>query len=116
MTQKDKLAQISASLFRQIFYAKLLEIEHSTFVKFNVPFSIKNILKRMKDNYSQSIHQLEGQLPKDGSRITQIVAENDEKLRAISIIVERLVLLPEDAVLELEQNFIESVKISYEND
>lgn len=110
---KQQENELIASLLRQVFYARLLHIENAFFLKFPVNSGIKNTLKRMKDNYTNSLEQIKGYMPITNQYFQKQVDASEEKLNAIANIVEKLAMLDEETVLSLEKDFEEQVRIQY---
>lgn len=117
MTPEEKTTrqnQITASLFRQLYYSKMFNYEHEHFLKLTSESGIKNVLHRMKTTFHNGINQILSYLP---GKSQQIIREemnvSDEKIRAMCNVIERMAFLPEDKVLELEQDFTSLIQINY---
>lgn len=112
MTQQLR-NEMTASLFRQLYLARMMNKEHEYFLKFPLASGIKNVLKRMKDNYHVSLSQLKAYLPKSKDKLDNELALSDEKLNALCNIFEKLSMLDEQQVVELESTFDEMITVKY---
>jgi hypothetical protein len=112
--QNSRQNQITASLFRQLYYAKMFNYEHEHFLKLTSESGIKNVLNRMKTTFHNGITQILSYLPwKSQQIIRDEMNVSDEKIRAMCNVIERMAFLPEEKVLELEQDFTELIQINY---
>lgn len=99
--------ELTASFIRQLYFSKMLNKEHEHFLKFPAPSNVKNILKRLKDNYANGINQL-------GSALAvKELNQSDEKLNALTNIFEKLAMMEEEDLLKLETTFDELIKVDY---
>lgn len=110
---QEQANRLSASLYRQMMYIKLLHLENEYFLKYPVSSGIKNTLKRMKDCYSGGINQIKSYLPKSNQIFQKEIDMSEEKAMAISNIIERLYMLDDETVLKLEDDFADQIKIEY---
>lgn len=111
MNQKQQ-NRLSASLFRQLMLLNMLNYEYQYFSGFKMPSGIKNILFRAKNIYTSIITDLKLHMPNSHKQIDQQIIHSDEKIRAISTILEKLAVMDEEDVLRIEADF-EIVKVQY---
>ena len=111
MTQ-ELINRLSASFYRQMFYLKMIAIEQEFFLKEAKHSGIKNVLYRLKNSNKSAIEQLNGYMPESKETVKRIIDESDEKIRAIANIIEKLSLLDEETVLQVETD-LEQIKIKY---
>lgn len=111
MTQ-EIINRLSASFYRQMFYLKMIAIEQEFFLKEAKHSGIKNVLYRLKNSNKSAIEQLNGYMPESKETVKRIIDESDEKIRAIANIIEKLSLLDEETVLQVETD-LEQIKIKY---
>lgn len=112
MTQ-EQINRISASFYRQMFFIRMLNIEHEYFLKMSKHSGIKNVLHRLKHAVTAGIEQLKAYLPNSKDTYTQIMSESEEKISAMCNIIEKISMLDEATVLQLEKDFDEHVKVKY---
>ena len=105
--------KLSASLFRMLMYLKLLQGEFAFFTGHALPSNVTGIIFRGKRNYENLITELTAILQKSGLTIIKEVNASEEKRNAIANIVERLYMLEEKQVLDLEAEFEAMVLINY---
>jgi hypothetical protein len=112
--QNSRQNQITASLFRQLYYSRMLNSEHEHFLKLTSESGIKNVLHRMKTTFHNGITQILSHLPiKSQKIIRDEMNVSEEKICAMCNVIERMSLLPEDKVLELEKDFTDLIQINY---
>lgn len=107
-------SRLTASLFRQSMYFRLLNQEYEFFATLygdKRPPKIKDILHRAKRNYNSTMIDLRVSLS-GGNAFTEELKQSDEKIQAIANIIEKLYVLDEETVLNLEADF-EHIKVSY---
>lgn len=110
---KEQQNRMSASLFRLIFLMKCMSYEFEFFIKFPLPSGIKNILFRANAVFGSIITDLKRHLPNSKKQIDDQVIHSDNKIRAISTILEKLAVLDEETVLEIESSFDKQVIVKY---
>lgn len=109
MTETEK--SLTHSFFRQAFLMKLLNIEHSYFLKNCGNSGVKNVLLLMKKNYETNIPKLTGYLaPKSREIFNAHLLMSEEKITAIGNILEKLSLLDEAGVLQIESDLMNILK------
>jgi len=112
MTQ-ETLNKISASFYRFNFLLKMLDTEAKYMSQFSVQSGIKNILYRGKRNYYNMSLDLIPHLPNSAEKVSDIMKTSEEKIAAIQNIIEKLSVLDEETVLEIEEQFEKLVKVQY---
>lgn len=112
MTQEE-INRISASFYRQMFFIRMLNMEHEYFLKTAKHGGIKNVLHRLKHTVTTGIEQLKAYLPNSKDSYNKVMAESDEKIMAMVNIIEKIAVLDEETVLQLEKDFDEHIKIKY---
>jgi hypothetical protein len=105
--------RMSASLYRQLFLLKMLSYEYEYFVKYPLPSGIKNILFRATKVFSSIVFDLKMALPKSQGQIDNQVVHSDEKIRAISTVLEKLASLDEKDALMIEATFDSMITVKY---
>lgn len=105
--------QLSASLFRQLYYLQLAHFEHTYFVKSAVSSGIKNTLSRMMASHRNGITTILSMLPLSSHIVRKDLEMSEEKIRAMSSIIERLAVMDEAQVLQLENDFVTAIQIQY---
>ena len=112
--QEQHLNQLTASIFRQLYYSKMLNIEHDYYLKLSGSSGVKNVLHRLKVAYTTGVNQLLSYVGIESQKVIRAEMQNsDEKIRAVTSINERLFFLPTDKVLELEKDFTDLIKVKY---
>ena len=112
--QEKLLNQLTASIFRQLYYSKMLNIEHEYYLKLSGSSGVKNVLHRLKVAYTTGVNQLLSYVGIESQKVTRAEMQNsDEKIRAVTSINERLFFLPTEKVLELEKDFTDLIKVKY---
>jgi len=112
--QEQLLNQLTASIFRQLYYSKMLNIEHDYYLKLTGNSGVKNVLHRLKMAYTTGVNQLLSYVGVESQNVIRAEMQNsDEKIRAVTSINERLFFLPIDKVLELEKDFTDLIKVKY---
>lgn len=105
---------LSASLFRQMFYLRMMQIEQKFFLKQGkTPSGVKNVLKRLSDQNARGLSDVKANLPQSGDIMARVLDCSEEKLQAMANIMERLAAMPEGDVLQIESQYVELIKISY---
>lgn len=112
MTQEEQ-NRISASFYRQMFYLRMLNIEHDYFLKNTGHSGIKNVLFRLKSGHNAAMNQLKSYLPNSRKKVDEIMNESDEKIQAMANIIEKISMLETDLVLKLEDDFNELITVQY---
>lgn len=112
MNQEEQ-NRVSASFYRQIFLIKMLSLEHEHFLKTAKHSGIKNVLFRLKNSVAGGLDQLLSYLPNSRETFKTVMQQNDEKIIAMLSIIEKISMLDEETVLQLEKDFDEQVKIQY---
>jgi hypothetical protein len=105
--------KLTASVFRQLFLLKMLHTENHFFLKQPAPSGIKNALSRGCKAFEFTLNDLCNQLPLSREKLKTEVKVSEEKILAISTILEKLSMLDESQVLEIENQFDKSFKIQY---
>jgi len=116
MTEQHEqhLNQLTASIFRQLYYSKMLNIEHEYYLKLTGNSGVKNVLHRLKTAYTTGVTQLLSYVGTESKKvIREEIEHSDEKIRAVTSINERLFFLHTDKVLELEKDFTDLIKVKY---
>ena len=112
--QEQHLNQLTASIFRQLYYSKMLNIEHEYYLKLTGNSGVKNVLHRLKTAYTTGVTQLLSYVGIESQKVIRAELESsDEKIRAVTSINERLFFLHTDKVLELEKDFTDLIKVKY---
>lgn len=112
--QEQLLNQLTASIFRQLYYSKMLNIEHEYYLKLTGNSGVKNVLHRLKTAYTTGVTQLLSYVGIESQKVIRAELESsDEKIRAVTSINERLFFLHTDKVLELEKDFTDLIKVKY---
>jgi len=112
--QEQHLNQLTASIFRQLYYSKMLNIEHEYYLKLTGNSGVKNVLHRLKTAYTTGVTQLLSYVGTESKKvIREEIEHSDEKIRAVTSINERLFFLHTDKVLELEKDFTDLIKVKY---
>lgn len=102
-----------ASLCRQMFLSKMLNIESEYFAQYPVNSGVKQALLRMKNCYSNNLNDIKARMPNSSGVFQEYLNNSDEKIHAIANIIEKLSLLEEDKVLALETEFNNLIKVDY---
>jgi hypothetical protein len=113
---EEQINRYSSSLYRQIFLLKMIDAEHNYFAKFKAPSGIKNELNRLKTVYAKGVDNLAAQMPKMGGEFRSHIAHSEERISACLNILEKLAVIPEEKVFELEDIFSNLIKIDYKNE
>ena len=112
--QQQHLNQLTASIFRQLYYSKMLNIEHEYYLKLTGNSGVKNVLHRLKTAYTTGVTQLLSYVGIESQKlIREEIESSDEKIRAVTSINELLFFLPTDKVLELEKDITDLIKVKY---
>ena len=112
--QEQLLNQLTASIFRQLYYSKMLNIEHDYYLKLSGSSGVKNVLHRLKVAYTTGVNQLLSYVGIESQKVIRAEMQtSDEKIRAVTSINERLFFLPTEKVLELEKDFTDLIKVKY---
>ena len=109
---EQQRAQFAASLFRSAFLLKMIDHEMNYFAKFPAPSGIKNEFNRMAKVYKSGLTNISLHLPQTKEVFKGILSENDERVLAISAIVEKLSVMPLEQVQQVE-NDLEGIKVNY---
>lgn len=112
----EQVNRITASLLRQMMFLKLLGVEQDFYMKQPIRGDIKQILARLKRGNENGLTDLLSKMPNDNLRIQKYLEASDEKIAAISNIIERLFVCTEDEVLGLEKDFGEHINVIYDSD
>lgn len=113
MADQQEINRISASFYRQLFLSRMLKYEQDIFMKIAKHSGIKQAMLRMKNGYENGLLQIKAYLGTESSTtVDQIMKESDEKIRAIHVILEKLAVMSEADVLELENQF-EVINVKY---
>lgn len=112
MTQEEQ-NRLTASLFRQLYFARMMHVENEYFLKICSHSGIKNALKRMKDGYVNGLQTVKSYLPVSSKKVDAELKASDEKIQAMVNIFEKIAMLDEQQVLDLETTFDEMVKVVY---
>lgn len=105
-------AQFASSLFRSAFLLKMIDHEMNYFAKFPAPSGIKNEFNRMAKCYKSGLTNISLYMPQTKDVFKAVLNENDERILAMSAIVEKLALLPVEYVQQVERD-LEEIKIEY---
>ena len=112
--QEQHLNQLTASIFRQLYYSKMLNIEHEYYLKLTGNSGVKNVLHRLKTAYTTGVTQLLSYVGIESQKvIREEIERSDEKIRAVTSINERMFFLHTEKVLELEKDFTDLIKVKY---
>lgn len=111
--KQDDLNRIMRSLYTQVFYAKMMNTEVEFFLKFKFESGIKNTLKRMKDNYTNSINQIIGYMPKTNQQFLKHIEVSEEKIADMALIMEKLTVMSDEEVAAVAKDF-EGIKVNYQ--
>jgi hypothetical protein len=109
---QETINKLSASLYRQLFFMKMLEMEYQFFAKLPMPPKFKNIMYRGKNAFGNCANELKANLPTSHETISRVMNENDEKINAMANIIEKLALLDTEHVLMIENDF-EAIQVKY---
>lgn len=109
---EQQRAQFASSLFRSAFLLKMIDHEMNYFAKFPAPSGIKNELNRMAKCYKSGLTNISLYMPQTKDVFKAVLNENDERILAMSAIVEKLALLPVEYVQQVEID-LEEIKIEY---
>lgn len=112
----EQVNRITASLLRQMMFLKLLGVEQHFYMKQPIRGDIKQVLTRLKRGNENGLNELLIMMPNDKERIKEYIDASDEKIAAISNIIERLFVCTEDEVLGLEKDFGEHINVIYDSD
>jgi len=104
--------QFAASLFRSAFMLKMIDHEMNYFAKFPAPSGIKNEFNRMTKVYKSGLINISLHLPQTKAVFSSILSDNDERVLAISAIVEKLSVMPLEQVQAVE-NDLSGIKVNY---
>jgi len=104
--------QFASSLFRSAFLLKMIDHEMNYFAKFPTPSGIKNEFNRMAKVYKSGLTNISLHLPQTKEVFKGILSDNDERVLAISAIVEKLSVMPLEQVQQVE-NDLEGIKVNY---
>lgn len=110
---EEQVNRQSASLYRQMYLMRMLHYEYDFFLKYPAPSGIKNALYRGKQTYNSVILQLRTAMPISREKLEKELNMSEEKIMALSNILEKLCALDEADVLALETEFENQVKVSY---
>lgn len=80
--------------------------------KLPAPSGIKNEFHRMSKCYKSGLTNIGMHLPHAKDLFNGILNENDERILAMSTIIEKLALMPVEYVLQVEKD-LEEIKIEY---
>ena len=111
----EQVNRITASLLRQMMFVKLLENEQRFYMKQPIRGDIKQELTRLKRGNENGILGLLSKLPNDRERVTKYLDASEEKIAAISNIIERLFVCTEEEVLGLENDFADHINVRYDD-
>jgi hypothetical protein len=104
--------QFAASLFRTAFLLKVIDYEMNHFAKFKAPSGIKNEFNRMAKVYRSGLINISLHMPQTKDIFKGIVTKNDERILAISAIVEKLSVMPLEQVQQVE-NDLSGITVNY---
>jgi len=110
---QETVNKLSASLYRQLFYMKMLDMEYNFYAKLPMPPKFKGIMYRGKNAFANCTNELKANLPTSHGTINRVLNENNEKINAMAVIIEKLSLLDTAQVLEIEQQF-EAITVNYQ--
>lgn len=112
MTQEE-INQLSMSFYRQMYFVKMLKMEQHYFLKQSKNGGVKQVLKRLSDSNDKGIEQLLSYMPNSRDTVIRVMKESEEKIQAMVNIIEKISLLDEATVLQLEDDFNKHVTIKY---
>ncbi len=108
MSEEQK-NRIVASIVRQIYFVRMLQIEVEYTMKFPVASGIKQTLLRIKNACTNGTEQLKGYHPE----FRHNLEASEEKIRDISNIVEMLALADEETVSKVEATIRANFTVNY---
>lgn len=108
----EQQTQFASSLFRTAFLLKMIDYEMNHFAKFKAPSGIKNEFTRMAKVYRSGVTNISLHMPQTKDIFKGIVNENDERILAISAIVEKLTVMPLEQV-QLVENDLSGITVDY---
>jgi hypothetical protein len=86
--QEQHLNQLTASIFRQLYYSKMLNIEHEYYLKLSGNSGVKNVLHRLKTAYHTGVTQLLSYVGIESQKVIRAEMQtSDEKIRVTLEIV-----------------------------
>lgn len=116
MTEEEqrKANQLTACYFRIALLSALINEEAAFFLPECGNSGIKASLKRMKDCFTNNVAAIESHLqPESLKLLRQQIDGSSEKKAAIGKILEKLAMLEEQQVLDIETDFDTQIKIKY---
>ena len=90
----------------------MIDHEMNYFYKFPAPSGIKNEFNRMAKVYKSGLTNISLHMPQTKEVFKGILSDNDERVLAISAIVEKLSVMPLEQVQQVE-NDLEGIKVNY---
>lgn len=106
---EEQKNRIVASIVRQIYFVRMLQIEVEYTMKFPVASGIKQTLLRIKNACTNGMEQLKGYHPE----FKHNLEASEEKIRDISNIVEMLALADEGVVAKVEATIRANFTVNY---
>lgn len=110
---QEQINRYTASLYRQTFLLKMLDAENTYFAQFKAPSGLKNEFVRLSKVYSKGIENIKLYMPNSKDSFDKHIKQSEEKISASLNILEKLMILDDETVFKLEDDFNKLVKIQY---
>lgn len=114
MTEQEQINRDTAAFYRMLFLLKMMHHELEFMNSGGIRTEIKTILVRGKNNYEKVLLELIAKShPTVQQKLREVSVQSDDKIRAISTILEKLSHLTDEEVENLEDQFNALLQIDY---